>query len=182
MRLDDVDLITETVRTGRLVLRPYRRDDVDAVHRACLDPDIARWIPLPVPYTRADAEEFVGVTTVSARREKRGLLTAVEADGEFVGSAGVNFPTTLLGPAVGYWFAPWGRGRGYAAEATRALAEWAFRHGALRAHLLADVGNPASQAVARRAGFTEEGVVRSCLPYRDGTRGDAVLFGRLAGH
>jgi RimJ/RimL family protein N-acetyltransferase len=46
-------------------------------------------------------------------------------------------------------------------------------------HLYADVRNTASQAVARRAGFTQEGVVRSCLDYRDGTRGDAVLFGRL---
>ena len=181
MQLDDVDLITETVRTERLVLRPYRPDDVDAVYRACLDPDIARWIPLPAPYTRADADAFVRVATVSARQERRALLTAVEADGQFVGSAGVHFPTTLFGPALGYWFAPWGRGRGYAAEATRALAEWAFRHGALRAHLLADVGNPASHAVARRAGFTQEGIVRSCLPYRDGTRGDAVLFGRIAG-
>jgi PAS domain-containing protein len=52
---------------------------------------------------------------------------------------------------------------------------------AARVHLFADVGNLASQAVARRAGFTAEGVVRSCLSYRDGTRGDAVLFGRLAG-
>ena len=181
MRLDDVDLTIETVRTERLVLRPYRPDDVDAVYRACLDPDIHRWIPLPTPYTRADAEQFVGVATVSARQEKRAMLTAVEADGTFVGSAGVHFPTSLLGPAVGYWLAPWGRGRGYAAEAARELAEWAFRHGALRAHLFADLDNPSSQAVARRAGFTREGVVRSCLPYRDGTRGDAVLFGRLAG-
>lgn len=67
MRLADVDLTTETVRTERLVLRPYRPDDADAVYRACLDPDISRWIPLPALYTRADAEEFVGVATVSAR-------------------------------------------------------------------------------------------------------------------
>jgi len=48
-------------------------------------------------------------------------------------------------------------------------------------HLVADVRNDASQAVARRAGFTQEGVLRSCLPYRDGTRGDAALFSRLPG-
>jgi RimJ/RimL family protein N-acetyltransferase len=48
-------------------------------------------------------------------------------------------------------------------------------------HLYADVRNEASQAVARRAGFTQEGIVRSCLEYRDGGRADAVLFGRLAG-
>lgn len=46
--------------------------------------------------------------------------------------------------------------------------------------LFTDVANTASQAVARRAGFTEEGVVRGCLAYRDGRRADAVLFGRLA--
>jgi hypothetical protein len=62
------------------------------------------------PCRADDAVEFVG-TTVSARAEKRGLLTAVEADGEFIGSAGVHFPPTLLGPMVGSWLAPWGRGR-----------------------------------------------------------------------
>jgi RimJ/RimL family protein N-acetyltransferase len=179
--LSDVDLLTETVRTERLVLRPYRPEDADAVYRACSDPENVRWLTLPSPYTPADAEEFVGVGTVSARAEKRGLMTAVEADGEFMGSAGLHFSPGLLGPSIGYWMAPWARGRGYASEAARALAEWALGRGAARVHLFADVGNPASQAVARRAGFREEGVVRACIPYRTRSRGDAVLFGRLAG-
>ena len=66
-----------------------------------------------------------------------------------------------------------------AIEADGDLADWALGLGAPRVHLYADVGNTASQAVARRAGFTQEGVARSCLEYRDGTRGDAVLFGRM---
>jgi RimJ/RimL family protein N-acetyltransferase len=178
--LSAVDLTDEVVRTDRLVLRPYRPDDVDAVHRACQDDEAQRWLPIPSPYSRDDAVELVTATTVTGRAEKTALLTAVEADGEFVGSAGVHFQRSLLGPAVGYWIAPWARGHSYAAEAAAALARWAIRHGAHRLHLYADVGNLASQAVARRAGFTEEGVVRSCLPYRDGTHGDAVRFGRLA--
>ena len=181
MELDDIDLTTEAVRTERLLLRPYRADDAEAVHRACQDSDILRWLTVPSPYTRDDAVEFVTETTVSARAEKRGLLTAVEADGEFMGSAGLSLAAGLLGPGVGYWLAPWARGRGYAAEAARALADWALHRGAGRVHLFADVGNAASQAVARRAGFADEGIVRSCLPYRDGSRGNAVLFGRLAG-
>jgi hypothetical protein len=36
-------------------------------------------------------------------------------------------------------------------------------------------------AVAVRAGFTREGVVRAALAERDGSRADAVLFGRVAG-
>ena len=86
-----------------------------------------------------------------------------------------------LGPAVGYWVAPWARNQGYAAEAARALADWALDRGAPRVHLTADVANVASQSVARRAGFLQEGVIRSSLPYRDGSRGDAALFSRLPG-
>ncbi len=181
MDLSLVELPREVVHTGRLVLRPYRPEDVDAEHRACQDPDIQRWTTVPVPYTEADARQFVTETTVSARAQGRALTTAIDVDGRFVGSAGLHFSTGMLGPAVGYWLAPWARGQGYAAEATRALADWAFDRGAHRVHLSADVRNVASRAVARRAGFVEEGIVRSSLPYRDGTRGDAALFSRLPG-
>ena len=180
MDLSLIDLPTEVVRTERLVLRPYRPDDAEAVHRACQDPDIQRWLRVPSPYTEADAVQFVTETTVQARAEGQGLLTAVEADGEFLGSAGLHLTPGALGPGVGYWLAPWARGRGYAAEAAHALAGWGLKLGAPRVHLLADVGNTASQAVAVRAGFSREGVLRSCLDYRDGSRGDAVVFSRLA--
>jgi len=176
--LTGVDLTTEVVRTARLVLRPPRQDDVDDVHRATQDPESQRWLPVPVPYTRADAVNFVE-QRIQERVEGRGLLAVVEADGLLVGSAGLHFPGSLLGPGVGYSIAPWARGRGYAAEAAAALAEWAFAHGAHRVHLLADVANVPSQVVARRAGFVEEGRMRACLPYRDRPHGDAVLFSRL---
>jgi RimJ/RimL family protein N-acetyltransferase len=179
--LTGIDLTTETLHTERLVLRPYRPDDADDVFRACSDEDIQRWIPLEEPYRREEAVDFVTRKAVEGRADRTAMITAVEADGRFVGSAGLHFPQTLLGPAVGYWMAPWARGRGYAVEAASALSEWAIAHGAHRVHLLADVDNAPSQEVARRAGFAEEGRVRSCLPYRGGRHGDAVLFGRLAG-
>jgi RimJ/RimL family protein N-acetyltransferase len=177
--LTGVDLTTEVVRTRRLVLRPYRPEDVDDVFRACQDEGIQRWIPVPEPYTREDAVDFVTRHTVEARTTGAGLLSAVEAGGRFAGSAGLHFPQSLLGPGVGYWIAPWARGQGYAAEAAAALAEWAIGHGAHRVHLLADVANVPSQVVARRAGFVEEGRMRACLPYRDRPHGDALLFSRL---
>jgi RimJ/RimL family protein N-acetyltransferase len=61
------------------------------------------------------------------------------------------------------------------------IEEWAIGLGAARRHLCADVGNEASQATVRRADFVQEGVVRRCLEYRNGTRGDAALFARPAG-
>ena len=180
--LTAVDLTTEVVRTERLVLRPHRPDDVDVVFRACRDPEIQRWIgALPQPYTAEAAREWVCEQAPRNRAEGRGLPTLVEADGEVVGSSGVHLVPGRLGPEIGYWIAPWARGHGYAAEAAHGLAEWALGLGAPRVHLYTDVGNAASQATARRAGFTQEGVVRSCLDYRDGTRADAALFSRLPG-
>ncbi|MGK5115746.1 MULTISPECIES: GNAT family N-acetyltransferase [unclassified Geodermatophilus] len=182
LSLTDVDLPTEVVRTDRLVLRPHRPEDVDDVLRACQDPEIQRWITaIPLPYTREDARAWVTDVAPRERAEGRGLPVVVEADGELVGSGGVHLRDGRFGPEIGYWIAPWARGRGYAAEAAAALAGWALGLGAPRVHLVADVDNTASQAVAVRAGFTREGVVRSCLDRRDGTRGDAVLFGRVAG-
>jgi len=106
----------------------------------------------------------------------------VEADGVFVGSGGLHrIGDHPLGPEIGYWpkdpRAPQhSHARAGALQGGRALGL-----GAPRVHLVADVRNAASQAVARRAGFSQEGVLRSYLAYRDGSRGDAALFSRLPG-
>jgi RimJ/RimL family protein N-acetyltransferase len=180
--LSTVDLPTEVVRTTRLVLRPFRADDEEAVFRACQDHEVQRWLPLiPAPYTREDARTWVTATAPGERADGSALTVAIEADGELAGSGAVHLRPGRLGPEVGYWIAPQARRRGYAAEAAHGLAEWALGLGAPRVHLLADVGNSASLAVARQAGFTREGVVRSCLEQRDGSWTDAVLFSRLPG-
>lgn len=180
--LSTVHLPVEVVSTERLVLRPYRPDDAAAVVRACQDPDIQRWLGnLPSPYTTEDAETFVNDVAQRGRAAGTGMIAAIEAGDRFVGSSGLQrLEDTRMGPEIGYWVAPWARGHGYAAETTSGLAQWAFAHGAPRVHLFADVDNVASQAVARRAGFTEEGLLRSCLPNPDGSRGDALLFARLS--
>jgi RimJ/RimL family protein N-acetyltransferase len=181
--LTAIDLTTEVVHGKRLVLRPFRPTDVDTAYRACQDIDLQRWLTaLPSPYTREAAVEFVTAIAPRGREAGTDLGCAIEVDGEMVGSCGAHHLTTgRLGPEIGYWIAPWARRRGYAAEAARALADWAIGHGAPRVHLFTDVDNKASQSVAVRAGFSPEGTVRSCLEYRDGSRGDAVLFGRLPG-
>src|SRR3954454_3774393 len=181
--LAHVDLTVETVRTDRLVLRPPGDADVEPIVRAFEDPEMHRWLTAPpFPYTRPDAVEFVTGIAPSGRAAGSDLVCAIEADGGLVGVIGLHSLTGgRLGPEMGYWIAPWARRNGYAAEAARGLADWALAHGAPRAHLFTDVDNAPSQAVARRAGFAEEGVVRGCLEYRDGRRADAVLFGRLGG-
>jgi RimJ/RimL family protein N-acetyltransferase len=181
--LTGIDLNLEAVRTERLLLRPYRPQDVDPVYRACRDPELQRWLTaLPSPYTRSAAADFVTGVAPRGRAAGTDLGCAIDIDGELVGSCGLHsLAGGRLGPEIGYWIAPWARRQGYASEAASGLAQWAIDRGASRVHLFADIANEPSQATARRAGFVQEGIVRACLDYRDGTRGDAALFGRLSG-
>ncbi|MGH2876878.1 MAG: GNAT family N-acetyltransferase, partial [Solirubrobacteraceae bacterium] len=80
---------------------------------------------------------------------------------------------------VGYWLAREARGAGHATRAVIMICAWGFAALHLeRIDLLAATGNPASQRVAERAGFTREAVLRSYL--RSGSeRQDMVMFGLL---
>jgi RimJ/RimL family protein N-acetyltransferase len=179
--LGGVDLPSLEIRTARLLLRPPRPGDEDAVLRACQDPEVLRWTArLPDPYTRADAEAWVRRIAPGERVEGHGLPCVVEAGGALVGSCGLTFLDGRADAEIGYWTAAWARCAGYATEATRALTGWAFDHGARRVRLLTLPGNAASQAVARKAGFHPAGVLRGGITRLDGTRCDAALFVREA--
>jgi RimJ/RimL family protein N-acetyltransferase len=165
------------------VLRAAREDDVPDVVAACQDPEIPRWTTVPAPYAESDARAWMAGHE-AMRREGRGACFAVaEArDDRLVGA--IDLVVTSWPHAcgeIGYWLAPEARGRGLAAGAVRLLSAWAFRAmGLLRLEILAEPENEASQAVAERAGFRREGVLRS---YRDlkGSRRDYTLFSLLAG-
>ncbi len=181
--LTGVDLLTETVGTARLLLRPWRDDDVPDITLACNDALISRWLSaLPAPYTESDAREYLAGIAVHERQERTGLSCAMQerVGKRLSGAIGLGGLTDTHGAVFGYWVAPWARGHGYAAEATDALSRWAFSHGVHRVWLLAAAGNLASQRTAELAGFTREGVLRESHRDRVGIRTNMVLFGRLS--
>ena len=47
------------LKTERLLLRPFEFKDVEDVLGYASDPEVARYVPMPQPYTRDDAVEFV---------------------------------------------------------------------------------------------------------------------------
>jgi precorrin-6Y C5,15-methyltransferase (decarboxylating) len=166
-----------TLTAGELTLRPFTEADTDDVTLACQDPQTLRWLPLPRPYARADAQWFIGTFGPGQRESGAGIVFAIEAAGRLVGAIDlkdVDWVTKVAG--VGYWVAPWARGRGVASRATRALCEWAFREYAFeRVELLAATGNTASQRVAQKAGLVREGVARNAGILHD-ARVDMVLY------
>ncbi|WP_066937127.1 GNAT family N-acetyltransferase [Microtetraspora fusca] len=170
------------VSAGPYTLRRAVEADADAVARACNDPETARFLPImPSPYTREDALSWINET--SREIWERGGANYVVTDpdtGDLLGAAGLKPADPIGNSEVGYWIAPWARGRGVATAATRALAELAFSRGVPRIFLRADIENIASQRVAYAAGFRREGVLRGAGPRRDGSRADMVGFARLA--
>ena len=166
-----------TLAAENLILRPFTPTDADDVTEACQDIETLRWLALPRPYTRANAEWFIGTFGPGQRESGAGIVFAIESAGRLAGAIdlkGVNWEARIA--EVGYWVAPWARGRGVAAQATRVLSEWAIRdHGFERVQLFAAVGNAASQRVAEKAGFVREGVARNACCVPDG-RADMVLF------
>jgi RimJ/RimL family protein N-acetyltransferase len=169
------------VRGEGVVLRPWRLEDVPAVTAACQDAEIVRWLSfVPQPYTEEDARFYVEDCIAAPEERKPFAITDAET-GEVIGSIDMRINRMHTGH-VGYWLAAEARGRGLTTAALRALSRWAIEDlGLGRVELVTDPDNLASQRVAEKAGFQREGVLRSILVNRDGSRRDGVMFSLLPG-
>lgn len=165
---------------GVVRLRPWTEADVDGVHEACDDPEIARWTTVPRPYRREDAEAFVALAGEAWAADMAACFAVVDADdGHLLGSIDLRLPPGAVAGVIGYWVAAGARGRGVATRALRLLSAWAHGPLGLEATMLEVFeGNEASARVAERAGYRRVGSVRS-------STGDeprpAVLYSRVEG-
>jgi RimJ/RimL family protein N-acetyltransferase len=117
-----------TLRTERLVLRPWR--DSDRAPFAAMNADPRVMEHFPAPNTRAESD--AGFDRIVAKMSAQGFgLWAVEIQGvaEFIGFIGLNPADALLGRPVleiGWRLAAEHWGRGYATEGGRASLAHAF--------------------------------------------------------
>jgi RimJ/RimL family protein N-acetyltransferase len=161
-----------------IVLRSWLPDDAAEIARCCNDELVSHFIPfLPSPYTLADAEAFIE-RTVSETEVN--LAITDRTTGAVMGAVGISLKAFDEEIAeIGYWLAPEARGRGAATSALVLLSRWTLEEVPIaRLQLTADVANLRSQAVAERAGFVREAIMRNGFPGRDGHR-DCVVFSLL---
>jgi len=164
-----------------ILLRKLTLADAPAIARACRDPEIPRWTFMAEGLTVPQAREWIEQAEDMFQRAKAVRFAIVDgADGQFVGQIGIGHLDweQQIGE-IFYWLAADARGKGLAARATRLVTAWAFDVLALaRIEITVDPANEASQHVARAAGFTREGLLRSYQCFKDG-RMDVVMFSRL---
>ena len=141
--------------TERLILRPYRDDDLPFLAAMNGDPEVMRYLG----GTMTPVESNAMVARINAKLASDGHgMAAVErrADGQLLGMCGMSYevwyPDVL---ELGWRLARPFWGQGYATEAGRAWARIAFEvYGEQRLISIADAPNDNSTAVMKRLGFT----------------------------
>lgn len=145
------------------MLRPWRRSDLDDASEGWMDPDVCRFAGSTV-HRPSDARRHLDGQALAAVGGTELVFAIADPDTDrFLGSVSVlRIAWEQARAEIGYWLAPWGRGRGAATAAVRALADWAVAtYGFRRIELFIEPANVASLAVAERAGFTRERTLRS---------------------
>ncbi len=168
------------LKTQRLLLRPFELGDARDVYEYAQDPDWSQFLPLPVPYTYRDAEEFVARSFLTSWETDP--IFAITLNGKVIGSFDVRVDLKNNAAEVGYALGKAQWGQGFTAEAGSAAMDWAFREFDLaRIVARADIENHQSWKVMKKLGMQREGIARSNGPSpRDpGSREDTVAYSIL---
>lgn len=165
------------IQSSRLTLDAFRVDDAELAYEYVDDDELQRFIPVPVPYTRAHAEHYVGSYANDAEVNPALALWAVREHDVLVGALELRLEGTS--GDIGFWVGRRHRGRGIMTEAIALLADHAFTElGLERLTWSAAVENWASASVVQRNGFTFEGVRRLGIEIR-GKRFDSWVASLL---
>jgi RimJ/RimL family protein N-acetyltransferase len=149
------------VATERLLLRPLRAGDVEALLAYRSLPDVCRFVPFE-PMTRAVIEERLGTLWASTELTDEGqtLTLGVElaGTGELVGDVILFWHSREHGGGeIGYVLNPQFAGHGYATEAAHAVLRLGFDDlGLHRIIARIDERNDASAKLAARLGMRQE--------------------------
>lgn len=151
------------LETHRLILRPFRDDDLEAYAAMGADPEVMRFLsPDGSLLSRADAWRQMAMFL--GHWELRGYGTwAVQerTSGDLVGRVGLHFPEGWPDRELGWTIARRFWGRGYATEAARTAIDHAF--GTLGwTHLVSLIhpDNGPSIRLAERLGYRIEGTAQ----------------------
>lgn len=165
-----------TLRTGRLLLRPFQLTDVDDVHAYARDPEWGRYLPVPSPYEYSHAIEFVARSVLSPWDTNPAF--AICLNGRCVGGINIRVDTSAGTAEIGYSIARAHWGKGLTAEAATAVMDWAFNEFDLaKITAMADLLNTRSSRVMEKLGMRRDGLLRSERPSDadPGAREDMVV-------
>lgn len=171
------------IETPRLILRDFRKSDLNAVHAYASLEDVARYL-IWGPNTLAQSKEAIeGFLDDQHARPRTifDLAVTLKPKREVIGGAGLRLiDMDNLTGEIGYTLHPDFWGHGLAVEAARALLDAGFNElGLQRIVAICDQRNKLSARVMERLGMRREGAFRGSKLIQDGWR-DEYLYAILA--
>jgi ribosomal-protein-serine acetyltransferase len=175
----------EELRGERVLVRPYRESDAQALFEAVGESreHLRPWLPF------ADAHQSIEesrdwilhqMAQWLLRENLNGVLCDKET-GRYLGGIGLHPHNWDIGKfEIGYWLRASAAGHGYMTEAVKLLTDYAFTHlSANRVQIRCDENNIRSAAIPRRLGFVQEACMRNDSLAPDGSLRTTLLFAQI---
>jgi len=153
-----------TIKTERLILRPYRQEDAPELQRLIGERDVvSTMMSIPHPYEDGMAEEWIDKQRESFDKgETINFAITHRREGFLIGGIGFHEIDRQSERAeIGYWIGkPYWR-NGYGTEAARAVLQYGFEVlGLNRIHAIHFGNNPVSGRILQKIGMRHEGCHR----------------------
>jgi len=150
----------KTIKTERLLLRPYRWDDIADLLSFAVEERWSRYIRAPYPYSRKDAQEFLADRVGLSRPDQN--VWCLEKENQMIGDAGFAWHKKNSAAEIAYSLNPNFWSQGLTTEACKAIINVAFNHDQSLNRVFAaiDTRNIPSIKVAQKLGMKCEGTLR----------------------
>jgi RimJ/RimL family protein N-acetyltransferase len=174
------------VDTPRLLIRPYREDDLAALHDIHRRADVVRYVSWPahasLEESRLLLETRRTVPGLATDGDKLVLAVTDKQDGHLLGEVALILnDRALLQGEIGFILHPDHQGHGYAFEAAQAMLEIGFRNAGLRRIIgRCDARNAASAGLMEKLGLRREAQFRQS-EWIKGEWIDRLIYACLAG-
>ena len=150
-----------TLESDRLLLRPFREDDLSALLAIQSRPDVARWLywePRTEVEVREALDRKIRAAELAEASPSVEFAVQLRETGEMIGTANLAVTSAEHRQGeIGYLLHPDHQGRGYATEAARLLLGLAFdQHDLHRVVGRLETRNTASARVLERLGMRRE--------------------------
>jgi RimJ/RimL family protein N-acetyltransferase len=155
--------------TKRLILRQIEMKDASRLVEQINNLEISKWLlAVPYPYKNKDALWWINHCREKNKEKPRKsyeYLVELKSELGIIGGFGISSIKYDQGTAdLGYWLGEDYWGKGYATEGVSRLIDYAFKDLKLRRlKIPAFATNPASNALAKKLGFTYEGRLRKAV-------------------
>jgi ribosomal-protein-alanine N-acetyltransferase len=170
-----------TLKTERLILRPFTLKDAPRVQELAGAPEIAATtLNIPHPYDDGVAEQWIAMHKENFEQGKLAAFAMVLAGkNELIGSISLVINKNHDFAELGYWVGVPYWNKGYCTEAAREMLRFGFEKlGLNRIHARHVPENPSSGRVMEKIGMTYEGTNRQYMK-KHGIYKDLKLYAIL---